>query len=79
MQNDRLYEAVFHRRSVRRYDMHPLPQDVLDGVLAAAHAATPLDPIPSTRQGPARRGSRSRISAPAAGTATGGGVSSAPP
>ena len=44
MQNDRLYEAVFHRRSVRRYDMHPLPQDVLDGVLAAAHAATPLDP-----------------------------------
>ncbi len=44
MRDERLYESIFHRRSVRRFDPTPLPEETVAGVLSFARAAVPLDP-----------------------------------
>jgi nitroreductase len=38
-----LYDAIFHRRSIRRFDMTPLPIDLIGAVRAFAASAIPLD------------------------------------
>jgi nitroreductase len=44
MRDERLFETIFLRRSIRRFDMAPLPDETVAGVLAFAHAAVPLVP-----------------------------------
>ena len=43
MINSRLYEAIFHRKSIRKYDMTPLPAAALAGLRKFASSARPLD------------------------------------
>ena len=44
MTRESLYEAIFHRRSIRAFDMSPLPDDLVAGVRAFADRVEPLDP-----------------------------------
>jgi len=44
MRDERLHEAIFHRRSVRRFDKAPLPEATLADALAFARAAATLVP-----------------------------------
>lgn len=43
MTNPELYEAIFHRKSVRRYDMEPLPESMIEEMILFAGEAEPLD------------------------------------
>jgi len=43
MNNEQLYEAIFRRRSVRKYDMTPLSATTLAAVQELARQAKPLD------------------------------------
>ena len=43
MDNEQLYQTIFKRKSIRKYDMAPLPSAVLDGLTEFAGHVTPLD------------------------------------
>lgn len=43
MTNSQLYKAIFHRRSIRKYDMKPLPADTIEKLQGYASKAKPLD------------------------------------
>ena len=43
MTNNQLYEAIFKRKSIRKYDMTPLPTDTLSIVKQFASTVKPLD------------------------------------
>jgi nitroreductase len=43
MNNNQLYEAIFHRKSIRKYDMTPLPAAVLSDLQEFAGKVKPLD------------------------------------
>lgn len=45
---DELYNAVFHRRSIRKYDMTPLPPDVLSDIKKYVTNVKPLIPTIKT-------------------------------
>ena len=41
--NNELYQAIFKRRSIRKYDMNPLSNEVMQSVNSFALSAKPLD------------------------------------
>jgi len=41
--NKQLYEAIFHRKSIRKYDMTPLPELTIADLKKFAGEVTPLD------------------------------------
>ncbi|MDD3173339.1 MAG: nitroreductase family protein [Herbinix sp.] len=43
MTNNQLYEAIFKRKSIRKYDLKPLPAETLSAVKQFANTAKPLD------------------------------------
>jgi hypothetical protein len=43
MTNSQLYNAIFRRRSIRKYDMSPLPADTIEKLQEYASVAKPLD------------------------------------
>ena len=43
MTDSQLYDAIFHRRSIRKYDMTSLPADVLAKLQEYASSIQPLD------------------------------------
>ena len=43
MTNDQLYEAIFHRKSIRKYDMKPITTDFFAELQKFASSAKPLD------------------------------------
>lgn len=43
MTNAQLYNAIFRRRSIRKYDMSPLPADAIEKLQEYASVANPLD------------------------------------
>lgn len=43
MTNSQLYHAIFHRRSIRKYDMSPLPADTIEKLKEYASGTKPLD------------------------------------
>ena len=43
MDNELLYQTIFKRKSIRKYDMTPLSASVLDGLTEFADHVTPLD------------------------------------
>lgn len=43
MTNLQLYKAIFHRKSIRKYDMTPLPAETIEKLQAYAINAQPLD------------------------------------
>jgi len=44
MTNNQLYEAIFKRKSIRKFDMTPLPADTMSMVKQFASTVKPLDP-----------------------------------
>ncbi|AFM40281.1 hypothetical protein Desaci_1253 [Desulfosporosinus acidiphilus SJ4] len=43
MTNSQLYNAIFHRRSIRKYDMTPLPVDTIEKLQEYTYNVKPLD------------------------------------
>lgn len=43
MTNNQLYEAIFKRKSIRKYDLTPLPEDTISMVKQFASTVKPLD------------------------------------
>ena len=43
MTNHELYKAIFHRKSVRKYDVSPLPESAIEEIIRFAGDAKPLD------------------------------------
>jgi nitroreductase len=43
MENEQLYKAIFHRKSIRKYDMTPLPATTIAEIQDFANSVEPLD------------------------------------
>jgi nitroreductase len=43
MENEQLYKAIFHRKSIRKYDMAPLPATTIAEIQDFANSVKPLD------------------------------------